>query len=91
MGLDSGYILVFDLSENIGAKEDSLLFRELVHTERVMGLYISEKYQRLYSIGEDGFLRCVCLKTDHIMSRTALNVNYRGEGFWETANHTESS
>jgi len=71
VGLDSGVIALFD-TKLLKPKQEPI-FKESVHTMRVMGLKIDEDRKRVYSVGEDGFIRVVCLKTSHVYSEAFVS------------------
>lgn len=70
VGLDSGKIKVYTVKD---FKKGVLpLMAENVHTKRVMGLKFSERRKKLFSIGEDGFLRVINLQNKVIQSESLV-------------------
>ena len=71
IGMDSGEVIVYKLNDF--GKNIKQIFKEKAHSKRVMGVAFIDKRKLLYSIGEDGHIRCTNLTQLFVMSEALVS------------------
>ena len=86
VGCDSGMLDIISVNVKTPA-EYTEIYKEKVHTARIMGIAMDSTRKLVYTIGEDRFLRCLDLELLQVTSEckvsshklTSLKVNPEGQ------------